>query len=242
MAVGNYEDSGQKVQGLIETMAHWRWTPAEAPLPLGTSLEDQSAILYGVSCLSALSCVAVGEYGSTPVALIETLSAAGFTPTVAATSLAGTGWSSLREVTCTTSRSCAAIGFYGPYNLAYTDDVVHGRWTATKAPAPPGDQSPGPALSTPVCPQKRVCVSVGSYTGTQNETLGLIDGLSRKRWTAQATPLPSNADPDLGVGLNAVACPALGDCVAVGGYNNKAKVGAGLIETQSSDKSARTRR
>jgi hypothetical protein len=242
MAVGDYEDSDQNVQGLIETMAHGSWRPTEAPLPSGTSLKDQSAILYGVSCLSARSCVAVGEYSSTPVGLIEKSSAAGFKPSAAATSLSGTSWSSLREVTCTTSRSCAAIGFYGPDNLAYTDDVVHGRWTATKAPAPPGDQSPGPTLSTPICPEKRFCVSVGSYTGAQNDTFGLIDGLSRKRWTTQATPLPSNGDPDQGVALNAVACPALGDCVAVGAYNNEAEVGVGLIETQSIDDSARTRR
>jgi hypothetical protein len=240
MAVGDYEDADQNVQGLIETMAHGRWGPTEAPLPSGTSLDDQSAILYGVSCRSARSCVAVGEYGSTPVGLVETLSAAGFKPTDAATTLAGTSWSSLREVTCTTSRSCVAIGFYGPYTLAYTDAVVHGRSTATTAPAPPGDQSPGPTLSTPVCPEKRVCVSVGSYTGPQDDTFGLIDGLFRKRWTAQATPLPSNGDPDQGVALNAVACPAPGDCVAVGAYNNEAKVGAGLIETQSIDDSART--
>jgi hypothetical protein len=237
LAVGDYEDSDQNVQGLIETMAHGRWTPTEAPLPSNTSLEDQTAVLYGVSCLSARTCVAVGEYGSTPVGLIETLSAAGLTPTDAGTSLAGTSWSSLREVTCTTSRSCAAIGFYGPDNLAYTDDAVHGRWMSMKAPAPPGDESPGPTLSTPVCPEKRVCVSVGSYTGPESDTFGLIDGLSRKRWATQATPLPSNGDPDQGVALNAVACPAMGDCVAVGGYNNTAKIAAGLIETQSRDES-----
>jgi hypothetical protein len=237
MAVGDYEDANQNVQGLIETLAQGSWKPTEAPLPAGTSLDDQSAVLYGVSCRSARSCVAVGEYGSTPVGLIETRSARGFKPTEGATSLAGTSWSSLREVTCTTSRSCEAIGFYGPDNLAYTDDVVHGHSTATKAPAPSGDQSPGPTLSTPVCPEKGVCVSVGSYTGPRDDTFGLIDSLSRKRWTTQATALPSNGDPDQGVALNAVACPALGQCVAVGGYNNKNKVGAGLIETESSDTS-----
>jgi hypothetical protein len=200
MAVGNYEDSDQNVQGLMETLAQGRWRPTEAPLPSGTSLENRSAVLYGVSCLSARSCVAVGEYGSTPVGLIETRSAAGFTPTDAAPSPAGTSWSSLREVTCTTSRSCAAIGYYGPYTLAYTDDVVHGRWTATKAPAPLGDRSPGPTLSTPVCPEKRVCVSVGSYTGPHNDTFGLIDSLAGSGGTprplrCRPTPTPVRVRP-----------------------------------------------
>ena len=45
-------------------------------------------------------------------------------------------------------------------------------------------------------------------------------------------PLPANGAFAQGSVLNAIACPAKGRCVAVGGYNTRANVGEGLIEVQ----------
>jgi len=110
---------------------------------------------------------------------------------------------------------------------------------ATAAPLPENAASmEGVSLqSDPACPAVGSCVAVGSYEDTGGDNRGLIETLSDGTWSAIQAPLPTNAE--YGVALDAVVCPSVGFCVAVGSYQSD-ETGPdgsdsyeGLIETLS---------
>lgn len=233
VAVGDYPDTEGNTQALIETLADGTWTPVEATLPSDGSSVNQGASLNGVSCPGVSSCVAVGYYGngSNPSGLIETLSAGAWVPTSASLPASATGVQ-LTAVACPAMGSCVAVGTREPDNLGLAETLHRGGWTAADVPVPPNAArgGPGPGLSVPACPTMRLCVSVGTYTAKHNLTLGLIEKFARRRMTVVEAPLPSNGSQNSG--LDAIACPAVRHCVAVGGYSDKSKTNEGLIESQ----------
>ena len=233
VAVGDYPDTQGNTQGLIETLAQGMWTPVEATLPPGGSVVNQDASLNGLSCPEVGSCVAAGYYGtgSNPLGLIETLSGGTWTRAEAPLPASATG-AQITAVECPTTGSCVAVGLRQPSNLGFAETLHRGIWTAEDVPIPSNAErgGPGPGLSLPACPTKRLCVSVGTYTAKHNLTLGLIEKFSGRRWTVIEAPLPSNSAENSA--LNAVACPVARHCVAVGGYTDKTKTSEGLIESQ----------
>jgi hypothetical protein len=118
-------------------------------------------------------------------------------------------------------------------------------WTASTAPITGLDPSAGtnpfppasefdPAPDSLSCPAANACVQVGSYADASGNVQGLIETLATGGWAATTAPLtglsPSpGANPN--VSLFAVSCPAGGDCIAVGGYNDSSGHAQGLIET-----------
>jgi hypothetical protein len=99
--------------------------------------------------------------------------------------------------------------------------------TAIEAPLPPNGG--GSSVGALACPAPGSCVAVGSYSAPRGQE-GLIETLANGTWTATKAPKPANAyryqaslDP------MAVACSAVGSCVAVGSYHSTAGQ-RGLIE------------
>jgi hypothetical protein len=233
VVVGNYQDGQGNPQGLIETLAQGTWTPVEVTLPSGGSVVNQDGVLDGVSCPEVSSCVAVGYYqsGSNTVGLIDTLSGGTWTSTEAPLPASATG-AQITAVDCPAPGSCVAVGTRQPNTLGFAETLHRGTWTAKDVlvPSNAAKQGPGPGLSVPACPTSRLCVSVGSYTGRNNQTLGLIERFSHGRSTVIEAPLPSNGAENSA--LDAVACSAARHCVAVGGYEDKSKTSEGLIERQ----------
>jgi len=90
-------------------------------------------------------------------------------------------------------------------------------WTTSTVPWP----TPGPVISelkAVSCPSPGTCVAVGG-TGVQSDASGLFSSLvetqSGQTWIPATLPAPSGVDD---AELNAVSCPALGTCVAVGDW------------------------
>ncbi|MGO9180446.1 MAG: Ig-like domain repeat protein [Candidatus Limnocylindrales bacterium] len=80
------------------------------------------------------------------------------------------------------------------------------------------------------------CVAVGDYLDSSHYGQGLIETLSGGNWTATTAPLSGlsptpRTNPE--VYLEALSCPAIGSCVAVGNYTDSSGNGQGLIETLS---------
>jgi hypothetical protein len=88
VAVGMYADTSHEPWGLIESGSGTSWTAREAPQPSNAAAEaSQSAWLHSVSCPSAGTCYAVGDYmDNTPAwaPLVESLSGGSWTATSAA--------------------------------------------------------------------------------------------------------------------------------------------------------------
>jgi len=121
----------------------------------------------------------------------------------------------------------------GDNNDGLIETLSDGTWTPIEAPLP-ADAASGQQTSIDgvACPAVGTCVAVGGYLG-HNGTPALIETLSNGTWTPTAAPLPANAAATPAAGLNGIACPAVGTCVAVGVYTDKNNVYQGLVETLS---------
>jgi hypothetical protein len=253
VAVGYYYDTAGDPYGLIETLSGTTWSAAAAPEPANAGTDTlQSAALDAVSCTSATSCSAVGNYVNTAGhenGLIDTLSGTTWSA-VAAPEPAngGTGLntpSGLEAVACTSATSCVAVGSYNDaadYEYGLIDTLSGTTWSTTAAPEPANagtdaDLHEVAALSSVSCTSTTLCVAVGGYHDAADYPYGLIDTLSGTTWSAVAAPEPANAgtDADLHqtVNLNAVSCESPVSCLAGGYYNDTNNNQQGILETDT---------
>ena len=244
IAVGSYYDTSSLLAaGLIETgtLVGGTWTWVASPVPtsgLSPPLVDHGAVqLLGVSCPSAISCVAVGSYENSKNSdnfefstegLIETgtLSAGGWTwvPATAPISEVSPPSDAFRQValesvSCPTPAACVAVGEYydsagNADGLIETGTLSAGAWTWVDVTAPDSGLTPpvSPALvelRDLSCASVTLCVAVGSYDRTTGDN-GLVETGTQSGdvWTWT----PANA-PSTGLSLScgsATACTALG--------------------------------
>jgi hypothetical protein len=233
------------------------WTATTAPV--GLSSVKPSPDFNGLSCPATGSCVAVGQYqndGGQIEGLIDTQSGGTWTAMAAPTgglvpgpsTSANSTVATLNGVSCVAVGKCVAVGRYfeddsNPQSeLGLIEVLAGGTWTPLAAPTAGLSPAPGTApavaaLDSVSCASAASCVATGTYTDGSGDIQGLIETLSAGTWTAQAAPVgglsPADvASSDGGVQLQSVSCPAVGTCVAVGGY--VASGGRqGLIETLS---------
>jgi hypothetical protein len=249
VAVGEYENSAGRDEGLIEVLSGTTWTATEAPVPgdAGTG-SDQFSIVTELACPSSTSCVAVGQYENAAAAqsgVIETWN--GTTWSAATTPVpnnSGTGTSYFVRpfaVACTAATACQVVGVYeesAGHVVALVDSLVGTQWTAIAGPEP-SDAGTGTNLSAQLlevsCPTATYCVATGSYLNGAARTTGLIETLSGTTWAASAAPEPADAATGsnlFGV-LFDVTCPTTSSCLASGSYEATGSVQTVLVDTLS---------
>lgn len=151
---------------------------------------------------------------------------------------------SLAAVSCGAVGSCTAVGEYYDTNVSQQGllvDESSGAWAAgAKASLPAGaNATPHAYLDSVSCPTAGSCVAVGGYTDSSGSQEGLIASESSGTWSAvDATP-PSDANAVPAVTLSSVSCPSVGNCVAVGFYEDTSNHRQALVVTQSSGTWAR---
>ena len=111
-------------------------------------------------------------------------------------------------------------------------------WSAVNPAMPPDAVAGlGASFESASCPAEGWCIAVGSYqafNGTTNPGAGVIDSESGSTWSATEAPLPSDASTtDPQADLDAVSCPAVGSCVAVGRYLDGSGATQVLVEQLS---------
>jgi hypothetical protein len=135
----------------------------------------------------------------------------------------------LQAVSCTSSSSCMAGGFFNPPTSGMLLSLTGSKWNAVDAPVPINGAASDTVYGIS-CASANECISVG-YLGYADYS-GLLLKWSSDQWSAfSQAPLPPNAFG--GRTLNAVACPDVSDCVAVGSYYLKPDVTTGLLSTWS---------
>jgi hypothetical protein len=254
VAVGSYEDSDGNQQGLIETLSGGTWTAITAPTsglsPVAGGNPEVS--LAALSCPAAGSCVAVGNYADlsgNQQGLIETLSAENWVAITAPLSTLSPAAGSNPEVelaalSCPAAGSCVAVGDYTDLSgnrQGLIETLSGGNWVATTAPlstlSPAAGSNPEAYLAALSCPAAGSCVAVGIYYGSSDNQEGLIETLSGGNWVATTAPLstlsPAAGTSPVEVYPEALSCPAIGSCVAVGYYTDSSGGWQGLIETLS---------
>ena len=244
VAVGEYIDAAAHPQAVIDTEVNGTWTSMTAALPADAATDattdKPTNWLFGVSCASATSCVAVGRYVNTSgngVGLVDTLSGTTWTGTVAPLPAGANPTSSLLSgVSCGTPTTCTAVGQYaaaigGQLPLLLT--LANGSWTPTSGPMPAdartGSGQDGIMIQVS-CASSSACVGVGFYINTASNVKPLLEVWDGATWTGMAGPLPADAVAGSDDQFTAVSCATAASCVAVGTYVNTAGQGLGLID------------
>ena len=148
--------------------------------------------------------------------------------------------SRLASVSCTSASACTAVGeadpassncAHGGYGPGY---ALAERWNGTawkvqSVPTPADAQScNGPILAGVKCVSASFCMAVGSYaTSTSYYQAAFAERWNGSSWKILPVPNPAG---DMGSSLDAVACTAAANCVAVGRTYDAAFNGAALAE------------
>jgi hypothetical protein len=266
VAVGNYVGSASTYDGLIETGTYsgssWAWTAVTAPasglVPPASATPD--VWLYGVSCPTTTSCIAVGYYSDSSGGidgLIVTAAYSGsswnWTPTSAPdTPLTPSAISppdySLNDVSCPSTTSCFAVGRYydvssNPEGLIETGIYSGSSWSwkpstvPTTGLSPPSNGSPDISPLGVSCPTSSTCLAVGNYLDTSSHFEGLIEtgSYSGSSWTWAASTAPTSglnpvSSASPQVELHDVSCPSTTFCVGSGSYPDSSHGLDGLFE------------
>ncbi len=167
-------------------------------------LPSTAVTLFGVSCVSATSCEAVGEkgnYGPTFVPFTESWNGDVWSVVPSR----GSAGSQLTDVSCVSAVWCLAVGYTANDSAALTESWNGHGWSVVPNPSP-GTGS----LSGVSCVSRTFCVAVGGRsTGTSAE---MWNGHA---WNVVRTPNPANVTFDF---FDAVSCVSRQACVAVGQY------------------------
>ncbi len=216
MLVGGAGTTRRTAHGLryISHATAYRWTgSAMRRLSVPAPAHSRGAQLGGVSCASATSCVAVGNYTgaggrSLPYSATWT---SGSWKIRTARSIRGKGTTTFEAVSCTSPASCVAVGVaVRPGSTAFAERYAAGAWSVLRIA--PRRRS---AFYSVSCPAASACVAAG-----QSGTRSLIERWNGTRWLAQAVPVtPEPLTTDV---LFHVSCVTPAICTAVGARHNPA--------------------
>ncbi len=197
---------------LIEMWNGTVWSVQTSARPAGARITD----LYGVSCTSATSCMAVGTYepaGEISFSTGMTEEWNGATWSIVPTP--DTGYSQLFSVSCSSTAACTAVGYDGAFGALA--ERWNGRTWTVQTTAAAGRQSQLDGVS---CPSATDCVAVGSGLDL------LVEVWNGSTWTAQPTP---HVNFKFGL-LTDVSCTSTTACMTVGYYYSLKGYKSGIAE------------
>jgi PASTA domain/Divergent InlB B-repeat domain len=234
---------------LLLTESAGVWAPGvEASLPANAAKTNLFVSLTSVSCASAGNCTAVGDYlDNSPndngegLLLTET---AGTWSTGVEAVLPSNATSinqsvNLSSVSCGAAGNCAAVGYYlgtGGDNHGLILDQTAGNWSAGFEPPLPANTAAahGALIPSVSCVSAGNCTAVGVYVDSSGAGQGLLLTETAGTWeTGVEATLPSNANADPNATFTAVSCTSLGNCTAVGSYNDDSGAQRALLSTET---------
>jgi hypothetical protein len=218
-AVGNYTNSTGTQLTLAERWNGTSWSIQTAQNVNGGG----STLLDGVSCTSATTCTAVGDYTNkvgNPLTLAERWN--GTSWSIQTTSNPKGFNSFFAAISCTSATACTAVG--SSFNSSGGAPALAERWNGTswsiQTTAPPTGsfQTDFYAVS---CPSATACSAVGrnvSTTLVSGDLTGvtLAERWNGTGWSVQSTP---NLVGARGSFLYASSCTSATACTAVGYYS-----------------------
>lgn len=248
VATGSYIDASGETEGVADSYQNGSWTAAEMPLPADAATSGQYAVIDGLACPAAGSCVAAGGYetsGGQGQGFLSQLSGGSWTtaeaplpadastvdPDVMFGGFSDQGATS--PVACSANAACIAVGSYyssADGNRPLIEQLTGGTWTVVPTAFPPGYANGAGYLNSAVCPGAGTCIASGDVTANGNTT-ALVDALGGGTWTANPVTLPQDsASPPNGF-IWGAGCTATGFCAAAGGYYANDGTNQGLLVT-----------
>jgi hypothetical protein len=242
VAVG-YAASGSQLEPLVFTQRTRGWQETVPPLPAGA----KGGSLDLVSCASIGNCTAAGQgwlltetHGVWAQGVGARLPPNGSVTTPGQTP-------AIEGLSCWAPGNCAAVGLYGDTNgspQGWLLTETHGAWARGVEVRLPANASPGEGsylypvfrLGPVSCVPGGDCTAVGGYGDRRSHQFGMLVSEHAGRWgPATQAPLPANAGPNPQQGnaprspLGSIACPAAGQCSAVGWYLDHLRNYHGLL-------------
>ena len=212
--VGYYFISGTQL-ALAE---HWNgsaWSVQATPGPAGAT----AAALTGVSCASAASCTAVGNYfAGSQRSLAERWDGSAWS-VQAAPRPAGAQMSFLYAVSCPSAANCTAVGSTDSGALA--EQWNGSAWSVQPVPAPAG--STLGLLAAVSCSSGGMCIATGDDVDGAGNAAPLAERWNGSTWSVQAIHGPVGAT---GATLSGVSCASAASCTAVGQSDTGSAAGA----------------
>ncbi len=222
-AVGDVLDSisGDPIKTLIESWNGTAWSLVPSPSP-GTSANA----LYGVSCVSATSCKAVGSLTNSTYRVSKTLieSWNGTAWSLVPSPSPGTRSNELYGVSCVPTTSiCKAVGgFSNDTGATYTKSLIESwngtAWSVTPSPKPGTTTN---YLTGVSCVSATFCQAVGNYV--------FVESWNGTAWSYFSTPQPGGNGDYFG----GVTCSSVTSCKAVGHYAGSTDHYKTLVESYS---------
>ena len=222
VAVGEYDNNNGLSQTLIESWDGTAWSVVPS-----RNLAPKPGALNGVSCVSASSCAAVGNYASKT--LVESWDGTAWS--IVASPTPGS-YGGLSGVECSSARSCVAVGYYSngtgsassilPRTLVESWDGT--AWSVVASPSPSVAYLYGVS-----CASARSCTAVGDYATKSHVRQALVQSWNGTSWSTVPSPSPFAAY------LYSVSCASAQACKAVGEYSANGGTGPtrALIESWS---------
>jgi hypothetical protein len=215
VATGVYTQANGTSAALAELWNGRAWHNVPVKLPAGSLGGD----LFGVSCASSKSCVAVGSYGNADadiVALGESWNGKTWTASKPSAP-AGTTAAALQGVSCVSPAACAAVGsrtLPNGYPLGLAESWNGKKWTEVPLPKSGGYGE----LFAVSCVSLKYCLAVGDG-GAPDGTRGTpsSDTWNGKSWSFKKVPVPLQGGGSTATSiLQGAGCLSATDCVAVG--------------------------
>jgi PKD repeat protein len=200
---------------------HWdgqEWSTMSTPYPEGLDEGWQYgryAVLRGISCVSASSCIAVGQYKG-PSDVVEPLAEqwdGSEWSMIPVPKPAGAMGALLKDVSCVSASQCMAVG--RSEDASSVREALIEAWDGSQwviQPAPKPAAASQTWLSGVSCASQASCVAAGgAVEEPYNNTFAAHwDG---SEWSVQETPHPGREDI-----LEDVSCSSSSACTAVGYY------------------------
>lgn len=228
VAVGYYLDSDTWVT-LAEDWNGHEWTVLVTPNPPRSIV----ASFYGVSCIAAATCTAVGDFVRSSgkllaKTLVEAWNGSVWTIEVSPNPIGTVSIDTLESVACTSAKSCRAVGYCthatgsGATTLA---EVWNGSaWTIQSTPNPGRSDTSLYGLS---CTSTGACTAVGFYRNESGTYLTLTEVSKGNAWVVRASPDPNGVGSSV---LESVSCTSSVLCIAVGSFANSPSTRMTLAE------------
>ncbi|MCW2495517.1 hypothetical protein [Jatrophihabitans sp.] len=216
VAVGQYSGASGYLRPLSEIWDGTAWRTLPTPIPKGS----MDGYLSGVSCVSAVWCMAVGHYqNSAGVSRVLAQRWNGTSWTASTVHNAATSADQLTGVSCHTATFCAAVGTVG---IGSTSRAVIESWNGTRWKLDTTPAVHGATLTGVSCPAATRCVAVGTANPGTSTAAALAEFWSAAGWSVTPVPTPASSTSL----LTGVSCTAVARCMAVGSVTTGATVQA----------------
>jgi len=241
VAVGSYQAVGGEPAGLLLTQTTGVWNQSiPAPLPAGSNTNPE-VNLASVSCASAGSCTAVGNYidsGYLQQGVLLNYRKGVWRQGLRVIPPAGAAANpefTLNAVSCAAAGDCTAVGSYmnsAGNPIAFAISEINWAWGAVQSlPLPAGA---GSSSATAVsCAAIGACTAVGWYSDSSGAIQGLLATQTGGGWGSSFGAALPAAAAQPNVTLSSVACSAPGTCAVAGDYDDANSDQQGLLLSEN---------